>query len=134
VKVATRKEAETLRNVLGNYRMGNHVLKIGWGCGYGPREHFNYTDGYTMFPISKIPEKDKSVIESCPPRGGGPIIGGTIAEEPNVPIEIALQSRGSALAPRQGLQMPPRIEQKYKRQLGVAEEDYENQKKLKYDD
>lgn len=68
VKIATRKEAENVKNILTGYRIGKHMFKIGWGCGYGPREHFNYTDGFTMFPIAKIPDNDKKVIETCPPR------------------------------------------------------------------
>jgi hypothetical protein len=68
VKIATRQEAEQVKQILTGYRIGKHMFKIGWGCGYGPREHFNYTEGFTMFPISKIPENDKRVIENCPPR------------------------------------------------------------------
>jgi hypothetical protein len=61
-----------------------------------------------MFPLSKIPERDVPFIEKST-RGGGPVTGGHICEEPNVPLELALNSRGSATAPRQGLPMPPRI-------------------------
>ena len=51
VKIATRQEAEQVKQILTGYRIGKHMFKIGWGCGYGPREHFNYTEGFTMFPI-----------------------------------------------------------------------------------
>ncbi|KAJ3320448.1 hypothetical protein HDV06_005271 [Boothiomyces sp. JEL0866] len=115
VKIATRKEAEMIRSQLQAYHVDGHNLKIGWGCGYGPREHFNYTEGFTLFPISKIPINDQPYIASSP-RGGGPIIGGTVCEEPNVPMENVLNARGNASAPREGLPLPPRLEKQYKRQ------------------
>ncbi|KAJ3252970.1 hypothetical protein HK103_001069, partial [Boothiomyces macroporosus] len=115
VKIATRKEAEMIRSQLQSYHVDGHNLKIGWGCGYGPREHFNYTEGFTIFPISKIPINDQAYIAASP-RGGGPIIGGTVCEEPNVPMENVLNARGNASAPREGLPLPPRLEKQYKRQ------------------
>ena len=50
------------------------TLKVGWGCGYGPREHFNYAGGFNLFPIDKIPASDKIFIESSR-RGGGTVAG-----------------------------------------------------------
>jgi hypothetical protein len=134
LKIATRAEASNIRNYLNGYSTGKHSFNIGWGCGYGPREHFNYTEGYTMFPLANIPAKDIPFIESSPPRGGGPVKGGTVIEEPNVPIEVALSSRGSATAPRKGLVMPPRIEQRYrqendrKRMYGDDEYEYSDKR------
>ncbi|KAI8899606.1 hypothetical protein BC833DRAFT_359156 [Globomyces pollinis-pini] len=106
IKTPTRKEAEDIRNQFQGYKIDNQMIKIGWGCGYGPREHFNYAEGVTLFPISKIPLQDQAFIVAAPPRGGGPIEGSTVTEEPNVPLELALSSRGSSTAPRVGL--PPR--------------------------
>lgn len=77
-------------------------MKVGWGCGYGPREHFNYTVGFNLFPIHKIPANDKSFIENSK-RGGGVVKGGYVCEEPDVPLDNILNVRGSATAPRQGL-------------------------------
>jgi hypothetical protein len=70
-----------------------------------------------MFPIKKIPQRDVSFIEKST-RGGGPVQGGYVCEEPNVPLELALNSRGSATAPRQGLPMPPRIKKMLEQQEG----------------
>jgi hypothetical protein len=68
-----------------------------------------------MFPLAKIPERDIPYIERSE-RGGGPVKGGYVCEEPTVPLELALDSRGSATAPRQGLPMPPRIKRMLEQQ------------------
>ncbi len=68
-----------------------------------------------MFPLAKIPERDVPFIQRST-RGGGPVEGGRVCEEPNVPLELALNSRGSATAPRQGLTMPPRIKRMLEQQ------------------
>ncbi|KAJ3303503.1 hypothetical protein HDV03_003780 [Kappamyces sp. JEL0829] len=96
VKMATRKEAEQTREAFQGFQIEQGALKIGWACGYGPKENFSFTDGVTFYSISKIPDQERSYIESSYPRGGGSIKGGTVMEEPNVPVDLAMSSRGSA--------------------------------------
>lgn len=55
---------------------------MGWGCGYGPKEYFDYNSGETVFPIGRMTDTEKRII-SCSSRGGGPIVGGMIVEEPD---------------------------------------------------
>lgn len=90
-KIATRKEAEEMKLTYQGYSLGAlGNLKLGWGCGYGPRDQFNYHDGTTLYEIMKIPQNDIPLIESST-RGGGPVIGGMVMEEPNV---LEQRSRG----------------------------------------
>jgi protein NRD1 len=119
VKIATRQEAENIRSNMSGMKFNKSALRVGWACGYGPRENFNYSGGYTLFPISKIPEQDKSFIIKAPPRGGGPIEGGTVTEEPNLPLECILSSRGNPIAHREGLPPPPRHILEARSRLGL---------------
>jgi hypothetical protein len=82
--MATRREAEQTKAAFQGLQIGQANLKVGWACGYGPREDFNYAEGVLFYEISKIPESDISYIESSFPRGGGAVKGGTVMEEPNV--------------------------------------------------
>jgi hypothetical protein len=130
VKVATREEAEKIKEHFQGYDIDGKSLKIAWACGYGPREDFNYTDGFTLYPINKIPPSHIEHIENTD-RGGGKIIGGYVYEEPNLPLDLTLNARGSAIAPRKGLVMPPRIKKMLEREQGEIEEP--TQKRLRHD-
>ena len=96
VKAATRKEAESIKHAFQGYKLdpSGPPLKVGWGCGYGPKDGFDFQEGVTMYEISRIPEQDVPFIESSP-RGGGAVVGGMAMEEPNVPLELTLAGRGS---------------------------------------
>lgn len=55
---------------------------MGWGCGYGPKEFFDYTNGETLFPMARMTDVEKRTISQST-RGGGPIEGGMVVEEPD---------------------------------------------------
>ncbi|RKO84489.1 hypothetical protein BDK51DRAFT_5186, partial [Blyttiomyces helicus] len=56
--------------------------QMGWGCGYGPKDYFDYQTGETLFPLANMSESDRRWISGST-RGGGPIEGGTVVEEPD---------------------------------------------------
>ncbi|KAJ3102104.1 hypothetical protein HDU96_009736 [Phlyctochytrium bullatum] len=83
IKMYTRQEAEAARLALNRTVHNGATFRVGWGCGFGPKSNFDYANGYTLFPIARMSEPDKRWIASGN-RGGGPIEGGTVVEEPNV--------------------------------------------------
>ncbi|KAJ3056585.1 hypothetical protein HK097_005748, partial [Rhizophlyctis rosea] len=83
VKMLTRAEAELIRDRFNKFMLNGSMLKMGWGCGYGPKEFFDYSTGETLFPLVRMTDADKRHISQSP-RGGGPIEGGTVVEEPDV--------------------------------------------------
>ena len=114
VKVATRKEAEAIKQAFQGYKMDQGFLKVGWGNGYGPKDGFDFHEGATLYEISRIPDQDIPFIESAP-RGGGTVKGGFLMEEPNVPLDLALAGRASGgpnnkrpLSANQGGDYPPK--------------------------
>ncbi|KAJ3038630.1 hypothetical protein HDV00_000474 [Rhizophlyctis rosea] len=83
VKLLTRAEADLIREKFNKFMFKGSMLKMGWGCGYGPKEFFDYSTGETLFPLVRMTDSDKRHI-SATTRGGGPIQGGTVVEEPDV--------------------------------------------------
>ncbi|KAI9338500.1 hypothetical protein BDR26DRAFT_862976 [Obelidium mucronatum] len=83
VKYYTREEANSAKNALMGKAFEGLPLKISWGCGFGPKEHFEYNAGMTVFPISEMSEADKKSLSNAK-YGGGPIEGGTFVEEPDI--------------------------------------------------
>ncbi|KAJ3193050.1 hypothetical protein HK101_005520 [Irineochytrium annulatum] len=63
--------------------MGLYSRWVGWGCGFGPKDMFDYTEGMTILPLNILSENDKRWIAHTK-RGGGPLVGGTVIEEPDV--------------------------------------------------
>jgi hypothetical protein len=55
VKMMTRQEAEAARRG-GNFQIGSTNIRIGWCCGYGPRNHFNRDTGISQIPLHALPE------------------------------------------------------------------------------
>ncbi|KAJ3097130.1 hypothetical protein HDU97_005132 [Phlyctochytrium planicorne] len=83
IKLMTREEADKARLALNRTVHNGATFKVGWGCGFGPKDIFDYSNGYTILPINRMSESDRRWI-SAGIRGGGPIEGGTVVEEPNV--------------------------------------------------
>jgi hypothetical protein len=78
----TRKEAEAAR-ALNELLIGSTTIKIGWCCGYGPRNHFNRDTGTSQIPLYVLPDVDKTWMATSA-RGGGPAESGMQMEEPFV--------------------------------------------------
>ncbi|KAJ3415326.1 hypothetical protein HDV05_005196 [Chytridiales sp. JEL 0842] len=83
VKFFSRAEAEVARVGLDRRVVEGVTLKVGWGCGFGPKDIFDYRTGVSIYPLAKMTETDKRWI-STSGRGGGPLQGGTVVEEPDV--------------------------------------------------
>ncbi|KND02580.1 uncharacterized protein SPPG_03038 [Spizellomyces punctatus DAOM BR117] len=82
VKLLTRAEADLVKDRFHKYQYNGTMLKMGWGCGYGPKEFFDYTTGETLFPLARMTDTEKRTISQST-RGGGPIEGGMVVEEPD---------------------------------------------------
>ncbi|KAI9099494.1 hypothetical protein DFS34DRAFT_73644 [Phlyctochytrium arcticum] len=82
VKLLTRAEAELVKERFHKYQYNGTMLKMGWGCGYGPKEFFDYTTGETLFPMARMTDVERRTITQSG-RGGGPIEGGMVVEEPD---------------------------------------------------
>lgn len=90
IKIATRMEAERVKSEFHGYRLEQTELKVGWACGYGPKQNFDFNYGFTLYQIADIPDHDYSYIEGGG-RGGGKVEGGMTMEEPNVPMDSSMQ-------------------------------------------
>ncbi|KAJ3146581.1 hypothetical protein HDU86_008461 [Geranomyces michiganensis] len=82
VKLLTRAEADLIKERFHKYQWNGTMLKMGWGCGYGPKEFFDYGTGETLFPVARMTDVEKRTISQSP-RGGGVIEGGMVVEEPD---------------------------------------------------
>ncbi|KAI9356269.1 hypothetical protein DFJ73DRAFT_240482, partial [Zopfochytrium polystomum] len=83
IKMYTREEAEAAVQSLQGAMIDDMSVKISWGCGFGPKDHFDYMTGSIELTIDGMSENEKRWL-STSPRGGGPIEGGTVVEEPFV--------------------------------------------------
>ncbi|KAI8609358.1 hypothetical protein BC830DRAFT_1044602, partial [Chytriomyces sp. MP71] len=87
VKMYTREEAATAHRVMNHVPVDGALLRVSanmfWGCGFGPKEHFKYDTGETLFPIAEMSDADKKSIQEAK-YGGGPIQGSVLVEEPDI--------------------------------------------------
>jgi hypothetical protein len=82
----TREEAIKAKDELKGATIDDRaVLKIGWGCGFGPKDLFDYATGSSTIPISRLSDNEKRWMVTSK-RGGGSLEGGQIVEEPDVNI------------------------------------------------
>ncbi|TPX49837.1 hypothetical protein SeMB42_g02458 [Synchytrium endobioticum] len=83
VKMCTRREAEHAKDTLNRVMVEGSILKMGWGCGFGPKPCFDYNLGESFLPIDTLSEMDIKWLMSSR-RGGGTMEGGMVIEEPDV--------------------------------------------------
>ncbi|TPX37554.1 hypothetical protein SmJEL517_g00626 [Synchytrium microbalum] len=83
VKMYTRAEAAVAKDALNRVMVEGSILKMGWGCGFGPKPYFDYNVGESFIPINDLTEMDIKWLMSSK-RGGGTIEGGMVIEEPDV--------------------------------------------------
>ncbi|KAG5461258.1 MAG: hypothetical protein BJ554DRAFT_6574, partial [Olpidium bornovanus] len=62
------------------------VLKIGWSCGFGPKDIFDYINGASIIPLARLTDADRRWLTASRHGGFGarPIHGGVTIEEPDV--------------------------------------------------
>ncbi|CAH1763978.1 9052_t:CDS:2 [Entrophospora sp. SA101] len=82
IKMDTRAGAA---RALSNIRT---KMKIRWALGFGPKDCFDYRNGESLIPISKLTETDKKWLITSKQGGTGrrPIVGGVVVEEPDIVI------------------------------------------------
>ncbi|KAF9352467.1 hypothetical protein BGX26_009735, partial [Mortierella sp. AD094] len=102
IKMADRAQAEKCKAELDRTMVQGEVMKVGWGCGFGPRDCFDYTAGSSLIPIDRLTDTDKRWLSNSIVGGFGvhePIRGGVSILEPNIePVD----SNGREALPKRG--------------------------------
>ncbi|CAJ0747453.1 24743_t:CDS:2, partial [Entrophospora sp. SA101] len=64
------------------------VVTIRWALGFGPKDCFDYMNGESLIPITKLTETDKKwlVTSKQGGTGGRPVVGGVVVEEPDIVV------------------------------------------------
>ncbi|KAJ3101064.1 hypothetical protein HK100_004602 [Physocladia obscura] len=83
VKLYTREEAHAAKDAMNKFLIDGAPLTVGWGCGFGPREHFTYATGETAYPVTEMTDADRKAILGAR-FGGGCADGGYLIEEPDI--------------------------------------------------
>ncbi|KAF9923487.1 hypothetical protein FBU30_006494 [Linnemannia zychae] len=87
IKMADRADAERCKAELGGTLVHGEVMKVGWGCGFGPRDCFDYTTGTGVIPLDRLTDTDRRWLANSVIGGFGPgevIRGGVSVLEPNI--------------------------------------------------
>lgn len=100
IKMADRVQAERCKAELDRTSVQGDVMKVGWGCGFGPRDCFDYTSGASMIPLDRLTDTDRRWLSNSVVGGFGPhevIRGGVVIFEPNIE---AVEADGREALPR----------------------------------
>lgn len=100
IKMADRAQAERCKAELDRTSVQGDVMKVGWGCGFGPRDCFDYTSGASMIPLDRLTDTDRRWLSNSVVGGFGPhevIRGGVVIFEPNIE---AVEADGREALPR----------------------------------
>ncbi|KAF9331939.1 hypothetical protein BG006_005202 [Podila minutissima] len=87
IKMADRAQAERCKAELDRTTVQGEVMKVGWGCGFGPRDCFDYTSGTSVIPLDRLTDTDRRWLSNSVVGGFGPhevIRGGVVIFEPNI--------------------------------------------------
>ncbi|KAI1318693.1 hypothetical protein EDD11_005986 [Mortierella claussenii] len=87
IKMADRAQAERCKAELDRTAVQGEVMKVGWGCGFGPRDCFDYTAGSSLIPLDRLTDTDRRWLSNSVVGGFGtnePIRGGVVILEPNI--------------------------------------------------
>ncbi|KAG0073101.1 hypothetical protein BGZ90_011689 [Linnemannia elongata] len=104
IKMTDRADAERCKAELGGTLVQGDVMKVNWGCGFGPRDCFDYTSGTGVIPLERLTDTDRRWLANSVVGGFGPgeaIRGGVSVMEPN--IEPVGRDGREALPRRGGL-------------------------------
>ncbi|KAF9548825.1 hypothetical protein EC957_005498 [Mortierella hygrophila] len=104
IKMTDRTDAERCKAELGGTHVQGDVMKVNWGCGFGPRDCFDYTTGTSVIPLERLTDTDRRWLANSVVGGFGPgeaIRGGVSVMEPN--IEPVGRDGREALPRRGGL-------------------------------
>ncbi|KAG0237055.1 hypothetical protein BGW42_001948 [Actinomortierella wolfii] len=87
IKMMDREQAERCKQHLDRTLVQDEVMKVGWGCGFGPRDCFDYTAGTSMIPLRALTDTDRRWLTQSVVGGfgvGQEIRGGVCILEPNI--------------------------------------------------
>ncbi|CAO3565752.1 unnamed protein product [Mortierella alpina] len=87
IKMADWTHAEQCKVELDRTMVQGEVMKVGWGCGFGPRDCFDYTSGASIIPVDRLTDTDRRWLGQSIVGGFGvhePIRGGVCIYEPNI--------------------------------------------------
>ncbi|KAK3807495.1 MAG: hypothetical protein JOS17DRAFT_661817, partial [Linnemannia elongata] len=87
IKMTDRADAERCKVELGGTLVQGDVMKVNWGCGFGPRDCFDYTSGTGVIPLDRLTDTDRRWLANSVVGGFGPgeaIRGGVSVMEPNI--------------------------------------------------
>ncbi|KAF9151229.1 hypothetical protein BG015_006939 [Linnemannia schmuckeri] len=104
IKMTDRTDAERCKAELGGTLVQGDIMKVNWGCGFGPRDCFDYTTGTGVIPLERLTDTDRRWLANSVVGGFGPgevIRGGVSVMEPN--IEPVGRDGREALPRRGGL-------------------------------
>ncbi|KAF9102488.1 hypothetical protein BGX29_004537 [Mortierella sp. GBA35] len=102
IKMTDRADAERCKAELDRTQVQGEVMKVGWGCGFGPRDLFDYTTGTSLIPVERLTDTDRRWLMNSVVGGfgmGEPIRGGVSLLEPNIE---AVGRDGRESLPRRG--------------------------------
>lgn len=88
-KVYKREDADAIRKEYEKRNYENKsVLKMRWGVGFGPRDCFDYSTGYSIIPCVRLTEFDRKWAMSSEYGGTGglPVEPGQVMQEPDVDV------------------------------------------------
>lgn len=96
VKMINRKDTESARYGMEEYRDNGTQLRTKYGVGYGPRDCSDYQTGVSIIPIHRLTDADKKWMISAEygGTGGKDIVPGMIVEEPDIEIGAGVSSKG----------------------------------------
>lgn len=100
IKMADRAQAERCKAELDRTTVQGEVMKVGWGCGFGPRDCFDYTSGTSVIPLDRLTDTDRRWLSNSVVGGFGPhevIRGGVVIFEPNIEV---VEADGREALPR----------------------------------
>ncbi|KAG0198740.1 hypothetical protein BGX28_007861 [Mortierella sp. GBA30] len=102
IKMSDRANAERCKADLDRTTVQGEVMKVGWGCGFGPRDCFDYTSGESVIPLDRLTDTDRRWLSHSVVGGFGQhetIRGGVRVFEPNIE---AVTPDGREALPRRG--------------------------------
>ncbi|KAL7751363.1 hypothetical protein RI367_003223 [Sorochytrium milnesiophthora] len=88
LKLRTRRATNLARQACGTIDLGHTQLRVNWGCGFGPKDIFDFSAGVSIIPLARLEPTERRWLMTCTYGGvrEGTLRGGLTIEEPEVVI------------------------------------------------